>query len=215
MKPLILSLLVLLLLPSCATNHDAYYITQREQIAAWERVEVARAQANTARISALSSAANNGSDVARVAVALVAAGLNGGNGAAQQMAAPPLVQPPQDDVYKWAALILPSATAIASNYFGFRLGAIQSDNARLSTEASYGAISAGYGSIERVAGFIQAPGAVTTTTTTNSTSTTANLNGAGVIGSGSYAVTTRNCNGGVGGSTSAGGVAGYAPGGVC
>jgi len=205
-------ILLVLLSASCATN-DNYYITQREQIAAWERVEIARAQANSKRLDALSSAAHNGSDVARVAVAFAAAGLNGGN--LLQLTNPPQVQPPQDEAYKWAALILPTATAISSNYFGYRMGVAQSNNSRLATEASYGAITAGYGSIERVAGFIQAPGAVTntTTTTTSSNTSSASITGTGVIGNGTY--TVRNCNGGIGGNTTTVGTPGGAPGGVC
>ena len=201
-------ILLVLLSASCATN-DNYYITQREQIAAWERVAIARAQANSKRLDALSAAAHNGSDVARVAVAFAAAGLNGGN--LLQLTQPPQIQPPQDEAYKWAALVLPTATAVAANYFGYKMGVAQSDNSRLQTEASYRAISAGYVSNAQIASYVQAPGATTTTTT--NTSTTNSLSGTGVIGAGSYAV--RNCNGGIGGNVVTGGPAGYSPGGNC
>jgi hypothetical protein len=203
-------ILLALLSASCATN-DNYYITQREQIAAWERVEIARAQADSRKYEALSVAANNGSDVARVAVALAVGGV--GNGQNFQHTQIPQVQAPQDEAYKWAALILPTATNIAVAGFGYKLGVTQSDNSRLQTEASYRAVSSGYTSNAQIASYIQAPGATTTTTTTNTSSTSNSLSGTGVVGSGSYAV--RNCNGGIGGSATNGGPAGYAPGGNC
>lgn len=207
MKSLILTSLALLS-PGCAAN-EAYYITQREQIAAWERVEVARAQANAKRLDALSTAAHNGSDLARVAVAFAIAGMSGGQQFQTQI---PQVQPPQDEVYKWAALILPSATAITSGYFGYKLGVAQSDNARLQTEASYGAITSGFTSNAQIAGYIQTPQPNVTTTT--NTTTTSTLSGTGVLGSGTYSYSPRSCSGGNSGSVSTGN-SGSAVGGNC
>jgi hypothetical protein len=209
----------ILILSSCA-SHEGYYITQREQTAAWERVEIARAQAAAKRYDALSVAARDGSDLARVAVAFATAGLNN----AQHISSPPpQVQPPPDEAYKWASLIIPTAANIASVGFGYKLGAVQSNNAARQAEASYGAIASvangGFGTATALAGFIQAPGPVTntttntTTTSTNTTSTNQTLSGTGVLGSGSYAV--RNCNGGTGGNTTVGGYPGSGAGGTC
>jgi hypothetical protein len=204
-------ILIASLTASCATSD--HYNAQREQIAAWERVEIAKAQANSRRHDALVAAATGGSDGVRIAAIFAAAGLGGGNNVFPTQL--PAVTDPNEAAYKWASLILPTATAITAGYFGYKLGTTQSDNAAATSIAGYGTMggiaSSGFASNATIAGFVQAPAAnITTSTTSNTTHT---LSGTGVLGSGSFAV--RNCNGGSGGSTTTGGPAGYAPGGTC
>ena len=206
-KPLIL-ILTASLLASCATSD--HYAAQRDQIAAWERVEVARAQANAKRFDALTVAARDGSDVARIAVAFAVTGIGGQQTFPTQL---PIITDPAEGAYRWASLILPTATAITAGYFGYKLGSVQSNNSARMTEASYGAIGQGFGSNTAIAGYIQAPAPNNTTTTTTTNTSTNTLSGTGVLGSGSYAV--RNCNGGIGGYTTTGGTPGSAAGGVC
>jgi hypothetical protein len=199
---------LILLLTGCATSD--HYNAQREQIAAWERVEIAKAQANARRHDALVAAATGGSDGVRIAAIFAAAGLNGGvNG---QTTPVPVVTDPQESALRWASIILPSATAITAGYFGYRLGEVASNNAAATSIAGYntmgGIASAGFASNGAIAGFIQAPAANITTTTSSSNT----LSGTGVLGSGSYAI--RNCNGGSGGNATTGS-AGFAPGGTC
>jgi hypothetical protein len=190
MKSLAL-ILIAVLTASCATSD--HYNAQREQIAAWERVEIAKAQANARRHDALVAAATGGSDGVRIAAIFAAAGLGGNNVFPSQL---PAVTDPNEAVYKWASLILPTATAITAGYFGYKLGTTQSDNAAATSIAGYGTMGgiagAGFASNATIAGFVQAPAANITTTTSNTTTST--LSGTGVLGSGSYAV--RNCNGG-------------------
>jgi len=193
-----------LMLPACATQD--HYSVQRAQIDAWERVELARSVANARKYEALTESAKGGSDIARVAVAMALAGQIGTYQATQI----PAVTDPSDGVYKWASLILPTATAITSGYFGYKLGYAQSNNARLQAEASYGAIATGFTTNAQIAGFIQAPQPNNTTTTTNTTTNT--LSGTGVLGSGSYGI--HNCNGGNSGSSDSGNT-GSAYGGQC
>jgi hypothetical protein len=213
MKSLAL-MLIATLLAGCATS--SHYDAQREQIAAWERVEIAKAQANARRHDALVAAATGGSDGVRIAAIFAAAGLNGGvNG---QTTPVPAITDPQESALRWASIILPSATAITAGYFGYKLGAVASNNAAATSIAGYNAMggiaSAGFASNGTLGGFIQAPAANVTTTTTSTSNTTNTLSGTGVLGQGTY--TTRNCNGGSGGSVgNTSGAAGPALGGTC
>jgi hypothetical protein len=203
--------LIASLLTGCATSD--HYNAQREQIAAWERVQVARAQADARRYDALGAVARDGSDSARIAVALALAGLSGVREQARDLPTP-VVTDPNENILRWASIIVPGVTQLASVGFGYKLGAIQSDNAAATSIAGYqtmgGIASAGFASNATIAGFIQAPAANITTTTSTSTSSTNTLSGTGVLGSGSY--TTRSCNGGTGG---AGSPAGSGAAGTC
>lgn len=161
----------LALLTGCAS--DQHYAAQREQLAAWERVEIARAQAGARKYEALTAAARDGSDLARVAVAFaVQANGNGGDSRPNPL---PVITDPAEGAYRWASLILPTATAITAGYFGYKLGTVQSDNARMQTEASYQAVGAGYASNTAIAGAgfraVAAIPASNTTTTTNTYTT--------------------------------------------
>jgi hypothetical protein len=197
-------------LTSCATSD--HYNATREQTAAWERVEIARAQASAKRFDALTAAAHNGSDIARVVVAMALAGIGGAHNL--QSTHLPQVSDPNEAAYKWASLILPTTTAVAAGYFGYKLGTTQSNNSALTSIAGYqtmgGIANSGFAGITTTAGLIQAPQPNITTTTTNTTTNTNtnNLAGTGVLGSGTY---TRNCPGG----TSTGNPSAPSTGGSC
>ena len=196
-----------LMLPACATTD--HYAAVTAQTLAWERVELARSVANARKYEALIESARGGSDLARVAVAMALAGQGIGNYQATPL---PTIPDPSEAVFRWASIIVPAATNIGLAGFSYKLGVAQSDNARLQTEASYRAISAGYVSNAQIASYIQAPQANVSNTTNTTTSTSNVLSGTGTLGSGSYAV--RNCNGGVSGSVSTGN-SGPAVGGNC
>ena len=66
------------------------------------------------------------------------------------------VEPPRDQALQWAAVVMPSITALAGGYFGYRLGIIQSNNQAVTTQSSYGTIGqvalGGFGSNSLIAG---------------------------------------------------------------
>ena len=201
---------LILTLPACATTD--HYIAVMAQTAAWERVELARLGANARKYEALAESARGGSDVARVAVAMSLAAQGGYGGHVNPL---PPIGDPGEQAYKWASIIFPTATAITSGYFSYKLGAVASNNAAATSISAYsvlgGTASAGFASNAAIAGYIQAPQPNITTTTSNTTNTTSTLSGTGVLGSGSYAV--RNCNGGSAGNVVTGNP--LAPGGNC
>jgi hypothetical protein len=65
----------------------------------------------------------------------------GGNGATPAAVPPPQVTDPNEGALKWAAVILPTATAITAGYFGYKLGSTQSDNAAATSIAGYGTMA--------------------------------------------------------------------------
>jgi hypothetical protein len=66
------------------------------------------------------------------------------------------VEPPRDQVLQWAAVIMPSVTALAGGYFGYRLGVTQSNNQAATTQSSYSTLgqvaTGGYTSNALIAG---------------------------------------------------------------
>jgi hypothetical protein len=168
----------------------------RESVAAWERVEIARAQALSKRFEALGVVAARGDTTAQVAVAFA---VNSGSASNVLQAAPmPAAPDAEARAYRWASLILPTATTIAVAGFGAKVQMNASDNAARVQEASYGTIGSvagsGYSAASSVAlaGFdaIRAmPQGVTTTNTM-----TIGAGGAGVVGDGSASVdASRRC----------------------
>jgi hypothetical protein len=128
-----------------------------------------------------------------------------------------LPPPPESEVFKWASVLVPAITNLGANFFTYRLGAINSNNAASTTTAAYntfGSIAtAGFNSNAAVASFIQAPQANVTTTTTNNTTsnqttnnttsnTTSNTTNTTTTNSNN---TTRTCQGGSGATGGAGG----------
>lgn len=135
------------LLAGCVTVEETE--SYRRAVEAWERVEIARAHANAKRFDALAEVARTGGETSKVAVAFA---VSGGSSSSITAAAPlPAAPDSETRFYRWASLILPTATTLGSGYFGYKLGVAQSNNAARMTEASYGALSTGFGAIRDVA----------------------------------------------------------------
>ena len=130
--------LALLLAGGCATTEEM--AAHRDSIAAWERVEIARANANAKKYDVMREVATRGDASSQIALVLALVGL--GQPQPQQTAPMPAPPDPEMRVYRWASILLPSATAITAGYFGYRLGVTQSDNAALTSIAGYGTMSA-------------------------------------------------------------------------
>ena len=96
--------------------------------------------------------------------------------------------PPESQALKWASILVPTLTNIATAGFSYRAGVVASNNSRDVTVAGYQAFgsmaaagynalqstsTAGFNSNSAIAGFIQAPQA-NVTTTTNTTNNTDN-----------------------------------------
>lgn len=174
-----------LTLTACATpGYDQYLIAV--QVNAQANAEVKRANA-----AAISAIAQNGGETAK-AMAVMMLALNNGPSTLP-------VEPPRDQALQWASVLVPSATAIFSGYFGYRLGVTQSNNQASTTQASYGAMNSiantGFGTVEAFrpipvdwAGVFSAvqPNVTNTTTITNTAGTNAVM-GDGQIG------TKTNC----------------------
>lgn len=171
-----------IVLVGCASNKDYAAFLAAQQSAA-----VQQAEAVKARYQAMASVANSGDASSKTAAVM-----------AMAMIQPPQVQlpaPPEDPIFKWASIIMPAVTNLGANYFTYRLGAINSNNAAATTTAAYntfgsmasagynalqgvtnsafasntGIATAGFNSTSTIASFIQAPQANVTTNTTNNT----------------------------------------------
>lgn len=171
-----------IVLVGCASNKDYAAFLAAQQSAA-----VQQAEAVKARYQAMASIANSGDASSKTAAVM-----------AMAMLQPPQVQlpaPPEDPIFKWASIIMPAVTNLGANYFTYRLGAINSNNAAATTTAAYNAFgsmasagynalqgvtnsafasntgiaTAGFNSTSTIASFIQAPQANVTTNTTNNT----------------------------------------------
>jgi hypothetical protein len=138
MKKIVTAFAAALALAGCASSD--HYNAQREQVAAWERVETARAGANARKWDALAHAAKDADPQTRIAI-VMALGMNGG-GQNTPTAPLPAITDPNESALRWASIILPSATAITAGYFGYRLGVTQSDNAAATSIAGYGSMTA-------------------------------------------------------------------------
>lgn len=140
MKRLTLIALIALTVTGCAS--DAYYQAHQASVLAWERAEVARAQA---RYSAIGEYAKHGNSHAQVlAVALLG---NGGGDRAQF----PVLANPEDNALRWASIILPVLSNVAIAGYGAKVAIAQSDNSRYTAEASYAAMGQGYAATRDVA----------------------------------------------------------------
>lgn len=184
MRSLIAPIVLALASSGCAT--DAYYLAVQEQTRSWERVEVARAAAHARKYDALAEFARTGDSHAQVAAVIDL------RSDRYLQSPPPVLKDPSEDALRWTAIILPTATAITSGYFGYKLGVAQSDNSRLQTQYSYGAIEQGYQSMQAIATVPAPTPSNTTTTTTNYTL------GAGSVGAwgGTASLdTSRRCTG--------------------
>lgn len=195
MKRFILAGLALVAMSGCVTVEEV--AAHRESVAAWERVEIARATAAAKRFEALGVVAARGDTAALVGVTFAVAG-GGGAGVTLQPTPMPAAPDPEARAFRWASLIMPNVTTMAVAGFGARVQMNASDNAAAVQTAAYGTISgvagSGYSAVSNVAlaGFdaVRAmPQGITTTNTM-----TVQAGGAGVIGTGSASVdASRRC----------------------
>jgi hypothetical protein len=207
----------------CQTTLDPNYALQMESyrltVTSQSNVEMAKARAEEARYQAMAAIADR-ADPQSKQLALVALALGGRGGSDTRLVPvqiPTIPESQEDRALKWAAIFAGPVTAVASGYFGYRLGVTQSNNQANSTIASYNAFSTtalgGYAANRDIAG-----GAFNVVNNANLRPLTPNitLNGNGVIGDGRYVgdnsgalsgnqgiirikspdTTTRNCTGG-------------------
>lgn len=129
--------LLLLLLTGCVTTEELE--SHRASVQAWKEVELARASAQANRFAALVEVAKRGDTTALVGVTFAVSG----NGGGLPVQASPLPSAPDAEAraFRWASLILPNATTIAIAGFGARVQMNASDNARMASEYSYGAMA--------------------------------------------------------------------------
>ena len=204
----IVAVIAALALGGCATTNKDYLA----MLTAQQAVAVQNAEAVKARFQAMSQIAQTGDASSRTAAVM-----------AMAMVQTPNVQlppPPESEVFKWASVLVPALTNIGSNYFTYRLGAINSNNAAATTTAAYntfgsmatsgfnavqGTATAGFSANSTIAGFIQAPQANVTTTTTTTNNTTTNNTTNNTTTTSNSNNTTRNCQGGSGATGGAGG----------
>jgi len=204
MKTLVI-LPALALFAGCATTNKDYLA----MLTAQQAVATQNAEAVKARFNAMSQIAQTGDASSRTAAVMAMAMVQ-----TPHVNLPP---PPESEVFKWASVLVPAITNLGANFFTYRLGAINSNNAASTTTAAYntfGSIAtAGFNSNAAVASFIQAPQANVTTTTTNNTTsnqttnnttsnTTSNTTNTTTTNSNN---TTRTCQGGSGATGGAGG----------
>lgn len=222
----IVAVIAALALGGCATTNKDYLA----MLTAQQAVATQNAEAVKARFQAMSQIAQTGDASSRTAAVM-----------AMAMVQTPNVQlppPPESEVFKWASVLVPAITNLGANFFTYRLGAINSNNAASTTTAAYntfgqmatsgfnavqGTATAGFSANSTIAGFIQAPQAnvTTTTTTTNNTTTnnTTNNTTSNTTNTTNSNNTSRACQGGngaVGGSGGTGTTTGGsgAPGGT-
>jgi hypothetical protein len=183
----------------CATTQDGYYKALTAQLEASSRENVARYEADRARVAAIAQIAATGGDTAKTAAVLALAIQGPGASSSSSSAAivPAIPAPRSTGETLWTAFL--QVADVGLRAWGIKVGgdvAIrQSDNQAATAIASYGAFTSMGGSIERagIAGYpyVQAPAPNITNT----------LTGAGVIGSGTYTgPITRTCTGGPAGN---------------
>lgn len=135
-------LLIAALLAGCATPGYVEYT----QVMAAQALANAEARAKT-NAAIMAMAAQGDATTKTVAVMLLAM-----QNAPSQLP----VEPPRDQALQWASLVLPSVTALAGGYFGYRLGVTQSNNQAATTQSSYGTLgtvaTGGYASNTLIAG---------------------------------------------------------------
>jgi len=217
-------LLLVPLVAGCATSLDPNYALQldsyRKTVDANAQVAMANARADEARWQAIAEIAAHGDIVARqtAIIALAMGGRGSSEGRPGVVVLPTAPESQEERALKWAAIFAGPITSVAQGFFGYRLGVSQSNNQANTTIASYNALgltaASGYAANSNIAGagfsavntaIAQIPGLPNQTTNYN-------LNGTGVIGSGSYvgpnsgaysgnfgrllSPDTRNCTGG-------------------
>lgn len=191
----IMVLFVVWLVAGCATVNKDYQARVEAQASverAYAEAEKERHRTEAARWAAIAAIGQATTDPAARVAAVVALAMGQQNAAALPRQPAPMPELPatvEDRAFRWASLILPTATAIAGGYFGYRLGVTQSNNNRDTTVAGYntfgtissagfasasGIAASGFGAADSIAARIQAPAPSIT------------LSGTGVIGAGQF-----------------------------
>jgi hypothetical protein len=206
------ALAAVLLLSGCASTLDPNFAIQveayRQAINAQKDVEVAKARAEEARYIAMQQIAL-GANPTTQQFAVLALALGGrGDAAARpvEINLPRIPETQEDRALKWAAIFAGPTTAIASSWFGYRLGQTQSNNATaaaISANNSFATIAtSGFNANQGIAtaGFGAAQGIATTGFQTlplfKPPTPNITVNGNGVIGSGSYVGDNSGANSG-------------------
>jgi len=221
------AILTVLLLAGCATTADVNYMAQldayRQTVAANQTVAIAQARADEARWTAIADIASRGDIVARqtAIIALAMGGKGGGTDSRPQGVVLPTIPESQEDkALRWAGIFAGPVVGIVSAYYGYRVAVNGQNQTANTTIASYNSLgltaAAGYAANSNIAGagFQTVSNVVGQFPTTVPSVTNYNLNGTGVIGSGSYVgpnsgafsgnlgrllspdLITRNCTGG-------------------
>lgn len=135
-------------LAGCQTTLDPNYALQLESyrltISSQQQVEVARARAEEARYQAIALVAER-ADAQSKQMAILALALSRSSEAAAraiEVQLPRIPETQEDRALKWAAVFAGPVTAVATGYFGYRLGQTQSNNQAATTQASYSALVA-------------------------------------------------------------------------
>lgn len=200
----VLAVAGLAVLTGCASSKE-----YTSYLAAHQAAHESRATAEKARFDAIAEIAKNSADPAARTAAVMALAM----AKSESQAVPPA--PPQNEMLQWASVFVPALTNLGANFFTYRLGMVNSNNAAQTTTAAYNAFgsmaTAGFNSNATIASHIQAPAAnVTTTTTNNTTSNQTTSNTTNNTTTNNTTTTTTNsnnrtCNGGVGGNGATGG----------
>jgi hypothetical protein len=137
-----------LALAGCQTTLDPNFALQLESyrltISAQREVDVAKARAEEARYVAMAQIAER-ADPQSKQMAILALALGGRSESAArpvEVQLPRIPESQEDRALKWAAVFAGPTTAIATGYFGYRLGQTQSNNQAATTQASYSALVA-------------------------------------------------------------------------
>lgn len=198
----VLAVAGLAVLTGCASSKE-----YTSYLAAHQAAHESRATAEKARFDAIAEIAKNSADPAARTAAVMALAM----AKSESQAVPPA--PPQNEMLQWASVFVPALTNLGANFFTYRLGMVNSNNAAQTTTAAYSAFgsiaTAGFNSNATIASHIQAPAAnVTTNTTNNTTSNQTTSNTTSNTTTNNTTTTNSNnrtCTGGVGGSGAVGG----------
>ncbi len=129
--------LVFILLSACATDANyALYVETTARIEASMNASrsaeaVAKQNSELVRYAALAEIAKTGDEVSKIAAVMALAFGNGSNSnTARPQERVALQSPPQDKALAWASLLIPTLTQVVGMSYNYRLGTVQSNNAR-------------------------------------------------------------------------------------
>ena len=142
------ALALVVALAGCQTTLDPNYAIQLESyrltITSQQNVEMAKARAEEARYNAIATVAERADPASKQMAIFALALLRGGEATARavDVVLPRIPETQKDRALKWASVFAGPVTAIATGYFGYRLGQTQSNNQAATTQSSYAALVA-------------------------------------------------------------------------